>query len=151
MHSAPAVSYPVGRSSFYGAVLAGLHGLGACVLIAWVMAADTPRLGHVLGGLLCLSSLAVAGWSWRHVPNGTLTWDGQHWIWTQDDLSRPVTPRVTLDLQHLMLMQLCSSDAPPLWVWLERSAAPARWRACRRCVFAPQPAQPGADADWVAP
>lgn len=151
MHSAPAVSYPVGRSSFYCAVLAGLHGLGACVLLAWAVNTDTPRLGHLLGGLLWLSSLVLALWSWRHTPSGTLTWDGQQWIWTLGDLSHPVTLRVTLDLQHLMLMQLRAQDASTQWVCLARSAAPARWRACRRAVFARQPVQPTADADWVAP
>ena len=151
MHSAPAVSYPVGRSSFYGVVLAGLHVLGACVLLAWTVSADTPRLGQLLGAVLWSGSLVLAWWSWWHTPRGTLTWDGQHWLWTLGDLSHPVTPLVTLDLQHLMLLQLRAQDVPTQWVWLERSVAPARWRPCRRAVFARQSASQATDIDWVAP
>lgn len=151
MHSAPAVSYPVGRSFFYGALLVGVHGLGASVLVAWVVAADAPGLSHWVSWLFWLASVAMAMLSWRRSPTGTLTWDGQHWIWAGGDVSHPVTLSVTLDIQNLMLMHLRASEAPKLWVWLERRSAPTRWRACRRAVFARQPADQARDADWVSP
>jgi toxin CptA len=151
MHSAPAVSYPVGRSSFYGALLVGIHVIGASVLVAWVVTSDALGLGHALVWLLWLTSVVVALLSWLRSPTGTLTWDGQHWIWSGGDGSHPVTLLVTLDIQNLMLMHLHSSEAPKLWVWLERRSAPTRWRACRRAVFARQPTDQARDADWVAP
>jgi hypothetical protein len=150
MHSAPAVSYPVGRSFFYGALLVGIHVIGASVLLAWVVASDAPRLGQVLGGMLWLASVAVAMLSWWRSPTGTLTWDGQHWIWADGEESHPVTLSVTLDIQNLMLMYLGASEVPKLWVWLERRSAPTRWRAYRRAVFARQPADQARDVDWVA-
>lgn len=151
MHSAPAVSYPVGRSSFYGALLIGIHVIGASVLLAWVVAVDAPGLGQALAGMLWLASVAVAILSWWRSATGTLTWDGQHWIWAGGDGSHPVSLFVTLDIQNLMLMHLRASEVPKLWVWLERRSAPTRWRACRRAVFARQPADQARDADWVAP
>jgi len=151
MHSAPAVSYPVGRSSFYGTLLLGIHLIGASVLSAWAAVSDAPGLGHVAAFALWLTSASLSMWSWRRAPAGALTWDGQHWLWTGGDLSHPVALSVALDLQSLMLIQLCSSEAPSLWVWLERRAAPARWRPCRRAVFARQPVDQAHDADWVAP
>jgi toxin CptA len=151
MHSAPAVSYPVGRSSFYGTLLVGIHVIGGSVLLAWAVVSDVLGLGHVAAFALWLASAALAMWSWRRAPAGALTWDGQHWLWTSGDLSHPVVLSVALDLQSLMLIQLCSSEAPSLWVWLERRAAPARWRPCRRAVFARRPGDPARDADRVAP
>jgi len=151
MHSAPAVSYPVGRSSFYAAFMLGLHGLSAGIWVAWGMVSDAFGLGHLAVLALWIISAAVAVWAWLRSPTGSLIWDGQHWIWASGELSRTVALSVTLDLQRLMLMQLRSSDAPPLWLWLERGAAPARWRPWRRAVFARQKQSQTRDADWVAP
>jgi len=151
MHSAPAVSYPVGRSSFYGSLLVGVHVIGASVLSAWVVTSDVPGLEHVAAFAIWLASAALAVWSWWRARTGALTWDGQHWFWTDGDRSHPVILSVALDLQRLMLMQLHSSEASSLWIWLERRAMPARWRPCRCAVFARQPVDQAHDADWAAP
>jgi len=150
MHSAPAVSYPVGRSFFYATLMLGLHGLSAGVLVAWAGVSDAVGLGHVAVLLLWFISAAAAATSWWRSPAGALIWDGQHWAWVSGDQSRPVAVSVTLDLQNIMLMQLLSSEAPILWLWLERQAAPQRWRAYRRAVFARQTANQARDADRVA-
>ena len=151
MHSAPAVSYPVGRSYFYLALLVGVLAMGACSLITWSVVSDALGLRHVVAMLLWLTGVGVALLSWLRAPTGAITWDGQNWIWTCQGSAHPVVLCVTMDLQIVMLMHLKSSVAPSQWVWLERQVAAGRWLACRRAVFARQPADRARDADWVAP
>ncbi len=47
MHSAPAVSYPVGRSHFHAVLLIGVLTVGAGSLIAWIAQSDAVSLRHV--------------------------------------------------------------------------------------------------------
>jgi hypothetical protein len=151
MHSAPAVSYPVGRSYFYLALLVGVLAMGACSLIAWGIVSDALGLRHLAAMLLWLTAVGVALLSWLRTPTGVITWDGQNWIWTCQDSALPVALCVTMDLQIVMLMRLQSSVAPSHWVWLERRVVPGRWLACRRAVFGRQPPDRARDADLVAP
>ena len=56
MHSAPAVSYPVGRSHFHGVMLAGVLLVSAATLTAWTMQSDTAGIRHLAAALLWLAS-----------------------------------------------------------------------------------------------
>jgi toxin CptA len=142
MHSAPSVSYPVGRSLFAAALLllGWLAGAGATVLWAvqvqptgWRLAAAALLLGAV--GLL-------AAHSWWKAAAGTLAWDGDGWTWAAQGSG---TVSVSLDLQSWLLLRW-EGEGCGRWLWLERAAGAPRWADLRRAVYSrarPQ-ALPGA-------
>ena len=153
MHSAPAVSFPAGRSRDAGRLLLGLWALGAACAGLAIFQIDAT------GGraaLLVLSVLCASGACWRlgqRAAPGVLRFDGQHW-----SLSGPryallsARVQVGLDLQFLMLVRLTSAEGVCLWHWLERRADPARWLDLRRAVYsrAPTTSAVGAPADAAA-
>ena len=149
MYSAPAVSYPVGRSHFYGQLLVGALVLGCCSLALWIMQSDACVFRHLAVAALWLGSATVAVVAWLRSPHGLLTWDGQNWTWTCRDVSREVVVSVTLDSQSTLLLHLRVTGASDGWVWLERRIAPTRWLPLRRAVFAPRATNATRDADGV--
>ncbi|HEY8904878.1 MAG TPA: hypothetical protein VIM63_02450 [Rhodoferax sp.] len=151
MHSAPSVSYPVGRSHFYGQVLAGALLLGGFSLAAWIMQSDTYALKHLLAVALWLGSAVVAVMVWLRSPHGLLIWDGQNWTWACRDVSHSVVLSVMLDSQSTLLVHWQVTGASNGWVWLERRAAPTRWLPLRRAVFAPRVTNADRRADGVLP
>jgi len=151
MHSAPAVSYPVGRSHFHAVLLIGVLTVGAGSLIAWIAQSDAVSLRHVTMAVLWLISGWMSWQAWFHSSVGVLTWDGQHWTWVCGDDGRLVDLRVTMDTQHTLLLHLRAPGSPGWWVWLERRTAPMRWLPMRRAVFAPQSGAHGQDDGLVSP
>lgn len=138
MHNAPAVSYCVGRSRTYGALVIGVAGLGALTLAAWSLQADVPNSRHLLGWLAWLLSAAWALASWWHAPQGTLRYDQAQWIWTPLGCAAPLAVTVTVqtDLQRELLVRLQTAPSRTLWLWLEQRRAPGRWGDLRRALFA---------------
>jgi len=151
MHSAPAVSYPVGRCRFQGFVLAGLLVTGACALVAWAVQSEASAARQLGAALLWLLCALIAVRSWLRSPSGLLTWDGQLWHWAGSGEPHPVALCMTFDSQTTLLLHLQAAHAPSIWVWLEQRAAPLRWLACRRAVFGPKPPATAADSAGVAP
>ncbi|MBP9904273.1 MAG: hypothetical protein KBF66_01855 [Rhodoferax sp.] len=150
MHSAPAVSYPMGRSRFHGLLLLLIAGSGALSLSAWVLQSDPLRWQHGVAALIWSLGVVVAGWRWYSAPTATLIWDGEAWCWVLGARSRPVKPEVALDFQWLLLLRLSgSADRADWWVWPEHAADPLRWLALRRALFARSPAN-SAHADALA-
>lgn len=136
MHSAPSVSYPVGRSRFHGALALLMALLVALTLLTWLLQADELGARHLAVVLLSLACTAVAVWNWFKAPVGVLTWDGLAWIWTDGDKALPVQPEVTLDLQIFMLLRLGTGTlGRGIWVWPERQVAAVHWLPLRRAVF----------------
>ena len=139
MHSAPSVSYPVGRCAFQRWLYAFFIVLTSAVLLAWAlnqglnttwyMAVATAALGLLLG--------------WRALGQaGTLTWDGQ--VWCLHDLNQGHEDalgevHVALDVQKALLLRWQpASDtlsAKPLWLWLGLQASDSRWQDLRRAVY----------------
>jgi hypothetical protein len=141
MHSAPSVSFPVGRSRFHGALLLLIALLGAMTLLTWLLQADAIGMRHLAAVLFWLGCTALATWQWLKSPVGELIWDGLAWIWTSDGKSQPVRPEVSLDLQAFLLLRLGSGFwGRGFWVWPERHMASARWLPLRRAVFGKLPA-----------
>ncbi len=136
MHNAPAVSYPVGRSS----MCVGVHLLptlfGALVCGAWAWQSAAPEAVR-LGVLLTWGVLAAwAGWACVRTVQGQLAWDGQLWTWqdragTQLGLVRP-----RLDWQTGLLLEFRPLQGRSIWLWPEQRLAPAVWDSLRRAVFA---------------
>lgn len=132
MHSAPSVSYPVGRS-FFLACLMGLAWLaGACVVGAWLLSLS-PSVGLTAfaPGVVLLAGV-LATRSWRASPVGEVCWDGQAWTWRGQAVAFEA---VVLDLQACLLVFWRSPGAGTGWLWLERAARPDRWSDLRRAVY----------------
>jgi toxin CptA len=144
MHSAPAVSYPVGRSRDADRLLLGLWALGATCAGGAVF-----HLDDTLGGraaLLVLSVLcagAAALWLGRSALSGELHFDGRDWSLGGAPSSSPsfaaARAEMGLDLQFLMLLRLVEPGRPRRWLWLERRGNPSRWQDLRRAVYSRAP------------
>lgn len=134
MHSAPAVSYPVGRSRFAAGLL----------LLTWLMAAAAIGLWwaqvQAAGWRLALAAVLLGGaglcaaWNWWHGPAGTLAWDGQVWNWMAHSRSEAGEPTVSLDLQRWLLLRLDTGERT-LWLWLERARRAECWGDLRRALY----------------
>lgn len=135
MHSAPAVSYPVGRSRFQGQLIGVLAALGCIAGVWWYSVVDTPgwRQGLFFTSLLLTGFISVRAW-WLSF-SGVLAWDGEAWRFSgaQGVVSGEV--RLHLDLQFCLLICLRSEEGSRLWLWPEHRTAPAVWLALRRAVM----------------
>ena len=136
MHSAPSVSYPVGRSRNAERVLLISWGLGVCaVSIACVR---TPSIGW-REGLLLLTAIGAGIMAWigaiRHLASADLIFDGQHWTASGKAPIQTARASVALDLQFLLLVCLSQSGRTRRWIWLDRNAMPARWPDLRRALY----------------
>lgn len=145
MHNAPPVVYPLGRSHFQGAALAGFWLSGVLVSVGWWLVGPgfDWRIGIAMAALVLAG---VAAWlGWRSAPVGQLHWDGQVWRWesTGYQAGTPVLAlSVTLDLQHTLLLRLHNHDHASIWLWVHRAALPERWLDLRRAVYSRRKAWP---------
>lgn len=139
MHSAPSVSFPVGRSRYAGLILLAVWAAGACC----------AGIGsHLLGGLgwrtaVLLASTLLAGAlaaraHWRQ-PAGKLQFDGQYWSLAGTHPIPAARLLPALDLQSLLLVRLVVAGRRSQWLWLERRSDPPRWLALRRAVYSRAP------------
>lgn len=146
MHSAPAVSYPVGRSRFH-AWLLGLTGMGGALLgLLWRYECSPAAWHQALFAATLLGTGIAAVRAWRLSPSANLHWDGQTWRWIGTTAPVCGIPTVHLDFQFFMLLSLHMDDGKRLWLWPERSRDPGHWDALRRAVFAQSAPIPGGDA-----
>ena len=134
MHSAPSVSYPVGRSRFAAGLLLGGWLLGVAAVGLWSSQVRAP--GWQLGASLVVVLLTglCAAWNWLRAFQGVLSWDGQGWSWSACAQAEEGMPEVGLDLQRWLLLRW-SGAAASRWLWLERARHPERWEDLRRAVY----------------
>jgi toxin CptA len=134
MHSAPSVSYPVGRSHFAAGLLLAVWLSGAACVALW--SAQVPAPAWHLGAsvVLVLAAGLCAAWNWWRTPQGDLSWDGENWSWTADGQVRSGCPQVSLDLQHWLLLRWTGAHGPR-WLWLARAGRTERWDGLRRAVY----------------
>ena len=133
MHSAPSVTYPVGRSRFAGLLLSAIWLLGAAATALWIrQSVDTGWRPALALALVAAAGLSAFGTWWRS-PAGDLAWEEGVWRWS----GHPGSPVPGLDLQHVLLLRWRSQEAggPARWLWLERSSRPGSWDAIRRAVY----------------
>lgn len=151
MHSAPSVTYPVGRSVFLARLSFGIAGLGLlAVALCVVYGAWSPAA--LLGLAWC--GWAVVAWrSWTRQAQGHLVWrasgdqrrdadspaGGGAWSWSsaayQEGVGLRRVERV-YDLQVWVLLCLHNPDGARTWVWAERRSDPLRWDDLRRALCA---------------
>jgi toxin CptA len=135
MHSAPAVSYPVGRSRFSGWLVA-LTALGGVIVgLLWGAAADSVGWRQWLFAMTLLVSCSLAGDAWWRTPLGRLRWDGQAWGWQTVNVRTSGVLSVHLDFQFVLLVSLRTGPGARIWLWPERRAESALWDALRRAIF----------------
>ena len=133
MHSAPSVTYPVGRSRFAGALLLVIWLAAAATLALWIKSgASGWRPGAA--ALLWIASGAWAVGHWWRSPTGAVAWDGESWNWTARDGVGTGMLEVSLDLQRSMLVRWAGEGAGAQWFWLERASRVERWEDLRRAV-----------------
>src|SRR5687767_5603149 len=134
MHSAPSVSYPVGRSRFAAGLLLGAWSLGVAAVGLWSFQVRAP--GRQLGASLVLVVLTglCAAWQWLRAAQGVLSWDGQSWSWSAHAQAEEGLPEVALDLQRWLLLRWSGATASR-WLWLQRARHPECWEDLRRAVY----------------
>ena len=98
MHNAPAVTYPVGRSSIQGLLGLMIWLLGVAAILAWAAASPSAgRLAVASGLSVVVAVLAAIAW-WR-TPAGELQWNAQAWQLHLRGACTIGQPLVVLDLQ----------------------------------------------------
>ena len=136
MHSAPSVSFPVGRSRLARRLLWGIWALGAGAFAAWCVQFSGVLWRTALMGVV-LALAALAAWAASRLGEGVrLHWNGMHWSCEGAACRRAAGATVHLDLQSVMLVRLSQPSAPAVWLWLERSNDPQRWLDLRRALHA---------------
>lgn len=147
MHSAPAVSYPVGRSHFQGGLLlcTGLTGMLAGGL--WCAVPEPLGWRHGVYALTLLTAGVVAAHAWRQAPQGVLRWDGQFWHWRTEAAAVSGVIDVHLDFQFCLLLSLRTDAGDRQFLWPERRSEPTFWHALRCALFSPRHAALSAPAE----
>jgi hypothetical protein len=135
MHSAPSVSYPVGRSALLGWLSLTLGLLGVLAALWWIgqSTASDWRHGLALASAILCGAAALSGW--LRTPQGLMHWDGKAWYWARpvSELAGHLT--VHLDWQRWMLLRWQAPGVPAVWLWAERARQPGSWQALRRAVY----------------
>ena len=135
MHSAPSVSYPVGRSRDATRLLSALWVAGACCAGAALYPFDHMGWRQAL----LIASVLVTAVAARRTLGSTLAvdlvFDGQDWSLTGPDPRKVSRIAVLLDMQSFMLVRLDEPTQRAHWLWLERRARPERWQDLRRAVY----------------
>lgn len=135
MHSAPAVSYPVGRSHFQRWLLVAIV---LTEIVSGVLWHEQSFVSGWRQWLFVVSFLIISVWAiqaWRATPTGHLRWDGQTWNWASGQVSTGGHLAIHLDLQFVLLLSLRLETGTRLWLWPERRNELQRWKALRRAVF----------------
>lgn len=136
MHSAPAVVYPVGRSSFQAAIIGVGMLLGGLQGAMWWLQLGQVNERVVLFGVVWSAAAVLAGADWWRTPAGHLRWRGD--VWTLARAQSPTTGevKVVMDLQGVMLLSWRDDSGTSSWLWVERRRAPPAWRALRCALVA---------------
>jgi hypothetical protein len=153
MHSAPSVTYPVGRSRGATRILIALWALGACCAGASCYLFDSAGWRQLLLVLSVAFAGVAAGFGLRRDGAAVLHFDGLCWSLTGADKTRGVRAAkatVALDFQSLMLLRLAEPGRAGRWIWIEQRAMPERWRDVRRAVYSRAPSAAPAGDPWRA-
>ncbi len=134
MHNAPAVTYPVGRSSIQGSLALVLWLLGVAATIAWAL--TSPDVWRVAAAAsLCTVAAVLAALAWWRTGTGEVQWNADGWQLRLRGQAGDGKPVVVLDLQGSLLLRWHATRGAGGWLWLDRSSAPARWDDLRRAVY----------------
>ena len=160
MYHAPAVTYPLGRTSALQWALWLLWLVGGLPVI-WMLfealALQGSAQAAIISVVICAFTWIGAGWALRRFwaaqqPARALRWDGADW-WLE--LSPPAHGApdagpgravVRLDLQRCLLLHWrAEGKRQSRWLWAERAGDPARWHLLRCALYSKTP-HPAHDA-----
>ena len=137
MHSAPSVSYPVGRSRYARRLLVLVWAIGVAVVTLASMQADGFDWRRAM---LALSAVVASAAAWtgllQSAAPARLAFDGRHWSISGGAPLGAARASVALDLQSLLLLRLDEAARRRRWVWVDRQAMPERWLDLRRALHA---------------
>ncbi len=102
----------------------------------WIHAVPTLGSAHSLYFAVLIGVVALAGHAWRETEAGELAWGGESWVWATTHHATTGSMAVHLDVQFLMVLTLKDDRGRFVWLWAERAADPAGWRALRRALYA---------------
>ena len=102
----------------------------------WIHAVPTLGSAHSLYFAVLIGVVALAGHAWRETEAGELAWGGESWVWATTHHATTGSMAVHLDVQFLMVLTLKDDRGRSVWLWVERAADPAHWRALRRALYA---------------
>ena len=145
MHSAPSVSYPVGRFVLPLWLLRLQAALSLSLLGLW---ASTQPIGLLwcVAALGCTLALALEHKTLQG-QGGWLSWSGALWRWQVDSASAEALGgpegvgkvKLVWDGQSILLLRwqpLTYAGQPETrWLWLGSSVLPQNWPALRRAVW----------------
>ena len=145
MRNAPAVSYPVGRSSFQAGISMALWLLGVVACANWLapMPHASWRLPLALATLLGTGLFAAL--SWQRPILGVVSWTGEAWQLLQPQVvAGNLVPHV--DLQFVMLVEFRPLEDQRFganqWFWLVRRSDPKKWHLMRVAICSGQAKHP---------
>jgi len=139
MHSAPSVTYPVGRCALVTRVYLIFIMLTSAIGLLWTL--YQPWHHAMAVAVLVLMGGAYLGWKqirWH----GLLRWQDEAWELRPskaNTLASHGEVRICLDLQHVLLLRFKPLHANVMteqWLWLERQAQANDWLDLRRAVYA---------------
>jgi hypothetical protein len=138
MHSAPSVSYPVGRCAFQRVVVVTMVLVTAGVFGVWVWQQGVTwafEVAVVLAGWGCYGGVRALS------DTATLTWHGQGWCLHDQQRNKPDVLGevvVVLDFQKTLLLRWQpASDTlrTSTWLWLREGRLSAPWHELRCAVY----------------
>ena len=138
MHHAPAVSYPVGRCRFRAGLVGVSLLLNLAALSLWTWSQGL-HVAQMLGWVLGLAVASLQARMLMRWPQGWLHWQGDHWLWQEDDDTLKSSTQlltgvqVVLDWQSGLLLRVQGGHVH--WLWLERTQASLHWMDLRRAVW----------------
>ncbi len=143
MHSAPSVTFPVGRSRFPLAWVLLPWGLAALAIALWAVQTQADAAAMAASAAGWLACGGAAWWGWRQQARGLLTWDGEAWCWQAVDASGVPSgkqmgePHCAMDLQRYLWVRWTDAQGVRVqWMWLSAGDDAAAWPALRRALFA---------------
>ena len=151
---APAVSYPLGRSTGLAARLAALWCASAALVayaLFWPPALDWPALAATIMIVSVFGSGAALWRFWCNQRRQELCWSGESWLLRSGDVSELTgTVEVRLDLQRAALLRFQPAAGRGAWCWAEAAAAPQHWHLLRCALYSSAAASSHEDRDAAA-
>lgn len=139
MHSAPSVTYPVGRSRLAARLLMVTWAAGAgCAGAASYQFDSVGWRQAVLAVSVVVSAWAVLRML-RRAADEQLMFDGQHWSLSRSGRPGAARATVVLDFQSLLLLRMDEPGRRTQWLWPARGSQPDLWRDLRRAVYSRAP------------
>lgn len=134
MHRAPAVIFIVKSSRWQLRLIACLSALAFAALVAFGSGQSGSDHRTALLALAIVFAGNVAYRGWAQSPQGSLRWDGQHWLWSGFGEGLACHLGLLMDFQSVMVVRVRAKDQAPVFIWLEATPGDSNWMPLRRAI-----------------